>query len=134
MHEHLHQAQMTLLAFKGTEKRHIYDRQDIRDDLLTQFNKAVAEQTSGDQVSRTPPPDRRLLRPEARAGGCAFVALHAQLRAGPVVVHEAGPVLGQDLLCDVPAFGLARPGRHDQALQDPEPRIPYAKLFQSTAQ
>jgi ATP-dependent DNA helicase RecG len=33
---------MTLLAFKGTEKRHIYDRRDVRDDLLTQFNEAVA--------------------------------------------------------------------------------------------
>jgi ATP-dependent DNA helicase RecG len=35
------QAQMTLIAFKGREKVHIYDRQDIRDDLLTQFNAAV---------------------------------------------------------------------------------------------
>lgn len=37
----LHQAQMTLLAFKGTGRDHIYDRNDIRDDLLTQFNEAV---------------------------------------------------------------------------------------------
>ena len=42
VYEHLHQAQMTLLAFKGTEKRHIYDRHDVRDDLLTQFSEAVA--------------------------------------------------------------------------------------------
>lgn len=35
------QAQMTLIAFKGREKVHIYDRQDIQDDLLTQFNGAV---------------------------------------------------------------------------------------------
>ncbi len=42
VHEHLHQAQMTLLAFKGTDRLHIYDRRDVRDDLLTQFNEAVA--------------------------------------------------------------------------------------------
>jgi len=39
---HLHQAQMTLLAFKGTERLHIYDRRDVQDDLLTQLNEAVA--------------------------------------------------------------------------------------------
>jgi ATP-dependent DNA helicase RecG len=33
-------AQMTLIAFKGTDRVHIYDRQDIEDDLLTQFNAA----------------------------------------------------------------------------------------------
>jgi ATP-dependent DNA helicase RecG len=32
---------MTLLAFKGTNRVHIYDRRDVRDDLLTQFNEAV---------------------------------------------------------------------------------------------
>jgi len=42
VYEHLHQAQMTLLAFKGTGRLHIYDRHDVRDDLLTQFNEAVA--------------------------------------------------------------------------------------------
>lgn len=42
VHDHLHQAQMTLLAFKGTDRLHIYDRRDVRDDLLTQFNEAVA--------------------------------------------------------------------------------------------
>lgn len=42
VYDHLHQAQMTLLAFKGTERRHIYDRRDVRDDLLTQFSVAVA--------------------------------------------------------------------------------------------
>jgi len=41
VYAHLHQAQMTLLAFKGTGRLHIYDRRDIRDDLLTQFNEAV---------------------------------------------------------------------------------------------
>jgi ATP-dependent DNA helicase RecG len=41
VYHHIHQAQMTLLAFKGTEKLHIYDRRDVRDDLLTQFNEAV---------------------------------------------------------------------------------------------
>ncbi len=35
------QAQMTLIAFKGTDRIHIYDRQDVQDDLLTQFNAAV---------------------------------------------------------------------------------------------
>ena len=40
-YEHLHQAQLTLLGFKGTKKLHIYDRRDIRDDLLTQFNEAI---------------------------------------------------------------------------------------------
>ena len=33
-------AQMTLIAFKGTDRVHIYDRQDIENDLLTQFNTA----------------------------------------------------------------------------------------------
>jgi ATP-dependent DNA helicase RecG len=42
VYDHLHQAQMTLLAFKGTDRLHIYDRHDVRDDLLTQFNEAVA--------------------------------------------------------------------------------------------
>jgi ATP-dependent DNA helicase RecG len=42
VYQHLHQAQMTLVAFKGTDKLHIYDRRDVRDDLLTQFNEAVA--------------------------------------------------------------------------------------------
>jgi ATP-dependent DNA helicase RecG len=41
VYEYLHQAQLTLLAFKGTERLHIYDRRDVRDDLLTQFNEAV---------------------------------------------------------------------------------------------
>ncbi len=31
---------MTLIAFKGTDRVHIYDRQDVEDDLLTQFNTA----------------------------------------------------------------------------------------------
>src|SRR3989337_1444847 len=34
------QAQMTLIAFKGLDRVHIYDRQDVQDDLLTQFNTA----------------------------------------------------------------------------------------------
>lgn len=34
-------ARITLLAFKGTEKRFIYDRKDVQDDLLTQFNEAI---------------------------------------------------------------------------------------------
>jgi ATP-dependent DNA helicase RecG len=42
VYEHLHQAQMALLAFKGVDRLHIYDRRDVRDDLLTQFNEAVA--------------------------------------------------------------------------------------------
>ena len=41
VYDYLHQAQMTLLAFKGTDRLHIYDRRDVRDDLLTQFNEAV---------------------------------------------------------------------------------------------
>lgn len=42
VHRYLHQAQMTLVAFKGIDKVHIYDRRDVRDDLLTQYNEAVA--------------------------------------------------------------------------------------------
>ncbi len=38
---HIHHAETILLALKGTEKRHIYDRLDVRDDLLTQYNQAV---------------------------------------------------------------------------------------------
>lgn len=41
VYDYLHQAQMTLLAFKGKERLHIYDRRDVRDDLLTQFIEAV---------------------------------------------------------------------------------------------
>ena len=41
VYDYLHQAQMTLLAFKGKERLHIYDRRDVRDDLLIQFNEAV---------------------------------------------------------------------------------------------
>jgi ATP-dependent DNA helicase RecG len=40
--KHLHHAEMTLLAFKGTDRLHIYDRLDVRDDLLTQHREAVA--------------------------------------------------------------------------------------------
>ncbi|HBC71162.1 MAG TPA: hypothetical protein DCZ38_00055, partial [Coxiellaceae bacterium] len=35
------QCQMTLVAFKGTDRINIYDRKDIQNDLLTQFNEAV---------------------------------------------------------------------------------------------
>lgn len=38
---HIPQAQMTLIAFKGTKKLHIFDRLDVRNDLLTQFNEAI---------------------------------------------------------------------------------------------
>ncbi len=39
---YLLQAQMTLVAFKGTDKIHVYDRRDVRDDLLTQFKEAMS--------------------------------------------------------------------------------------------
>ncbi|MEK6672521.1 MAG: RNA-binding domain-containing protein [Nitrospirota bacterium] len=35
------QSQMTLIAFKGKDRVHLYDRQDVQDDLLAQFNSAV---------------------------------------------------------------------------------------------
>lgn len=35
-------AETVLGAFKGTTKTHIYDRKDVRDDLLTQLNEAMA--------------------------------------------------------------------------------------------
>ncbi|MFH1246124.1 MAG: helix-turn-helix domain-containing protein [Candidatus Omnitrophota bacterium] len=35
------QCQMTLAAFKGTSRVHIYDRKDIQDDLLTQYKEAM---------------------------------------------------------------------------------------------
>jgi len=38
---HILQCQMTLAAFKGTNRVHIYDRKDIQDDLLTQYKEAV---------------------------------------------------------------------------------------------
>jgi len=41
VYEHIHHAETTLLAFKGTDRLHIYDRRDVRDDLLTQFNEVV---------------------------------------------------------------------------------------------
>jgi len=34
------QARMTLIAFKGTDRVHIFDRQDFQDDLLAQFRGA----------------------------------------------------------------------------------------------
>jgi ATP-dependent DNA helicase RecG len=37
----LPQAQATLLAFKGADRVHIYDRRDVRDDLFTQFREAM---------------------------------------------------------------------------------------------
>ncbi len=37
----LPQAQISLIAFKGTTRVHIFDRRDVRDDLLTQFEAAV---------------------------------------------------------------------------------------------
>lgn len=40
--KHFHHAEVTLRAFKGKERQHIYDRRDVRDDLLTQFIEAVA--------------------------------------------------------------------------------------------
>ncbi|MEK7384374.1 MAG: ATP-binding protein, partial [Elusimicrobiota bacterium] len=42
VHEFLPQAQMTMIAFKGTERVHIYDRRDIHDDLFTQFREAIS--------------------------------------------------------------------------------------------
>lgn len=42
VYKHLHHVETTLVAFKGTERLHIYDRLDVRDDLLTQHNEAVA--------------------------------------------------------------------------------------------
>ena len=35
-------AEIIMGAFKGKDKTHIYDRKDVRDDLFTQFNEAVA--------------------------------------------------------------------------------------------
>jgi len=35
------QCQMTLVAFKGTDRVNIYDRKDIQDDLMTQYKEAV---------------------------------------------------------------------------------------------
>jgi ATP-dependent DNA helicase RecG len=37
----IHQCSMLLLAFKGTKNVDIYDRIDVKDDLITQFNAAV---------------------------------------------------------------------------------------------
>ena len=42
IYKHIHHAETTLLAFKGTDRLHIYDRRDVRDDLLTQHREAVA--------------------------------------------------------------------------------------------
>ena len=39
--DYLPQAQMTLLAYKGVKKLIIYDRQDVQEDLLSQFNQAI---------------------------------------------------------------------------------------------
>ncbi len=42
IYKYLHHVETTLVAFKGTDRIHIYDRRDVRDDLLTQFNEAIA--------------------------------------------------------------------------------------------
>ncbi len=39
--KYIRQAQLSLIAFKGADRVHIYDRLDVRDDLLTQFNAAI---------------------------------------------------------------------------------------------
>lgn len=41
MQRFIPQAQMSLIAFKGTDRVHIFDRRDVRDDLLTQFKEAI---------------------------------------------------------------------------------------------
>lgn len=41
IYKHLHHVEITLLAFKGADRLHIYDRRDVRDDLLTQYHEAV---------------------------------------------------------------------------------------------
>ncbi|MDO8661657.1 MAG: helix-turn-helix domain-containing protein [Candidatus Omnitrophota bacterium] len=38
---HILQCEMILAAFKGKNRIHIYDREDVQDDLLTQFNRAI---------------------------------------------------------------------------------------------
>lgn len=38
----IHHSESILVAFKGKDKFHIFDRKDVRDDLFTQFNEAVA--------------------------------------------------------------------------------------------
>ncbi|MFH1065314.1 MAG: helix-turn-helix domain-containing protein [Nanoarchaeota archaeon] len=40
-YKHILQCRMTLIAFKGLERLHIFDRMDVKDDLLTQFNSAM---------------------------------------------------------------------------------------------
>jgi ATP-dependent DNA helicase RecG len=42
IYKHLHHVETTLVAFKGTDRIYIYDRLDVRDDLLTQYHEAVA--------------------------------------------------------------------------------------------
>ena len=42
VYEKIHQSQMTCVAFKGTKKLNIYDRRDVKDDLLTQFDGAIS--------------------------------------------------------------------------------------------
>lgn len=39
--KHILQCQMTLAAFKGVGRVDIYDRKEVQDDLLTQFNEAI---------------------------------------------------------------------------------------------
>ena len=34
-------SEISLAAFKGNDKRYIYDRKDVRDDLLSQLNEAI---------------------------------------------------------------------------------------------
>jgi ATP-dependent DNA helicase RecG len=42
IYKYIHHVETTLVAFKGTDRIHIYDRRDVRDDLLTQHREAVA--------------------------------------------------------------------------------------------
>jgi len=39
--QHIFHCEMMLAAFKGTDRVHIYDRLNVQDDLITQFNEAM---------------------------------------------------------------------------------------------
>ena len=42
INKYIPHSETILGAFKGTNKTHIYDRKDVRDDVLTQFNESIS--------------------------------------------------------------------------------------------